>query len=161
MLILVAAPGTWRQEQQMAVRAMTNLEQILGPATRDLLDPQYAVAMVRYNATVHYLLSDRANWVLDWTRWRAEFVAAVHQVPDLETMTAQRSNIAIVNESTAEQFMNSAAVRRLTVPFLRNALLERFAAAESWWDVAFLFPIAFIDFDNKRFCRVLPRWYAP
>lgn len=130
---------------------MISLEQILGPPTPDLLDPQYAVAMVRHNEMVHYLLSDRDNWVLDWTRWRAEFVAAGHEVPDLETMTAQRSDIAVLDESTAEKFMHSPAVRRLTVAFLRNALLERFAAAESWWDVAFLFPIAFIDFDNRRF----------
>lgn len=29
--------------------------------------------------------------------------------------------------------------------------MEQFKSAQSWWDVGFLFPIAFIDFDSRRF----------
>jgi len=130
---------------------MTNLERILGSATPDLLDPQYAVAVVRYKGAIHWRLSDHDNWILDWKKWRNEFVAAGYEAPDLTAAAAKRFGIAVVDQNTAEEFLNAPEVRKLSLDFLRQALLERFPSAQSWWDVEFLFPIAFVDFDNKRF----------
>lgn len=130
---------------------MSNLEKILGPATPDLLDPQNVVAVVRYNGAIHWRLSDHDNWILDWNKWRDEFVAEGHQVPDLNAAVAQRSGIAVVDQNTAEAFLRAPEVHSLGLQFLRQALLERFPSAQSWWDVSFLFPVAFVDFDNRRF----------
>ena len=129
---------------------MTNLEKILGPATPELLDPRYVVAVARYKGVVHWLLSEPENLILDWKKRRDEFVAAGHQYPDLEMIAAQRAGVVLLDENTADKFLNASNARKLPLDFLRKALLERFASAQSWWDVGFLFPIAFIDFDNRR-----------
>jgi hypothetical protein len=57
----------------------------------------------------------------------------------------------MLDQDTAEEFLNAPTTHKLSFHFLRDALLERFRSAQSWWDVSFLFPIAFIDFDSKRF----------
>lgn len=128
---------------------MNNLEKILGRPTAELLDPQNAVAVVRYNGAIHWRWSDHDNWILDWRKWRDEFVATGHQVPELNAAVAQRSGIAVVDENTVEAFLHAPEVHSLDLQFLRQALLERFPSAQSWWDVGFLFPIAFVDFDNS------------
>jgi hypothetical protein len=131
---------------------MTNLQKMFGIAPiPGLLDPDYVVGVARYKNVVHWLLSDRDNFVLDLKKWRDEFVSAGYQVPELAVVAAQRSGIVVVDQSTAEEFLTSPEVHKLTLQFLRQNLLERFPSAKSWWDVGFLFPIAFIDFDNKRF----------
>ncbi|WP_155754754.1 group-specific protein [Burkholderia anthina] len=130
---------------------MTNLEEILGPASPKLLDRQYVVAVARHDATIHWLLTDHDNLVLDWKKWRDEFVAAGYQVPDQSATAPERSGIVVVDENSVEGFLAEPVTRRLSIDFLRSALLERFQNAKSWWDVGFLFPIAFVDFDNKRF----------
>lgn len=130
---------------------MTDLEKILGPATPELLDAQHAVAVVRHNGVIRWLLLDHDNLVLDLKKWRDEFVAAGYLVPDLSVAAAQRSGIAVVDQNTVEEFLSAPEAHKLSLQFLRQALLERFPSAQSWWDVGFLFPIAFIDFDNKRF----------
>ncbi|WP_081084958.1 hypothetical protein [Burkholderia territorii] len=130
---------------------MTDLEKILGPASPDLLDRQYAVAVARHKGEVHWLLSDHDNLVLDWEKWRGEFVAAGYEVPDQGATAMERAGIVVVDQNSAEEFLAEPITHRLSIGFLRNALLERFPSAKSWWDVGFLFPIAFIDFDSRRF----------
>ena len=129
---------------------MTNLENILGPATPELLDPQYAVVVVRHMGAIHWLLLNHDNLMLDLKKRRDEFVTAGYQYPDLNTVAGQRSGIVIFDQNTAEDFLGAPGAHKLSLQFLRQALLERFPSAQSWWDVGFLFPIAFIDFDKKR-----------
>lgn len=130
---------------------MTDLNKFLGSVPLGLLDPQYAVAVVRHHGAIRWLILDHDNLVLDFKKWRDEFVAAGYRVPDLSVAAAQRSGIVVVDEHTAEKFLGAPETRELSLEFLRRALLERFPSAQSWWDVGFLFPISFVDFDNKRF----------
>lgn len=130
---------------------MITLEEKLGPAEPELLEPQNVLAVVRYNGQILYCLSDRENWILDWNKWRAEFVAAGHAVPDIHIMARQRSGIAIVDRENVEQFLQIPGMHQIELDFLRKELVNRFPTAQSWWDVEFLFPIAFADFDNRRF----------
>lgn len=128
---------------------MTDLEKILGPASPGLLDPQYVVAVARFQGMVHWLLLEPENLVLDWTKWRNEFVEAGYQMPDGDVAAAQRAGIVVLDQDTAGEFFHAPEVHRLSLEFLRKALLERFESAQSWWDVGFLFPIAFVDFDSR------------
>src|ERR1700754_4602760 len=130
---------------------MTNLEKILGPATPELLDPRYAVAVARHKGVVYWLLLEPENLMLDWNKRRDEFVAAGHPYPDLNAVAAQRAGIVLLDQGSADEFLLAPETHKLSVDFLRQAFLERFPSAQSWWDVGFLFPIAFIDFDSKRF----------
>ncbi|RKP43273.1 group-specific protein [Trinickia fusca] len=106
---------------------------------------------MRHKGIIHWLLTNRDNLVLDWKKWRDEFVAAGYEVPDLSVGVVQRSGIVVVDQNTIDEFMSVPEVHKLSLQFLRQALLQRFPGAQSWWDVGFLFPIAFVDFDNKRF----------
>ena len=127
-----------------------------GP-TPDLLDPQYAVAVVRYKGVIQWRVSDHDNWVLDWEKWMDAFFTAGHQVPDLNVVAlAQRSGIRVVDQDSVEAFLAAPEIRSVDFQFLRQTLLERFPGAQSWWDLSFLFPIAFVDFDNKRFAGCYP-----
>lgn len=130
---------------------MTNLEKILGPASPELLDPQYAVAVARHKGVIHWLLLESENLILDWKKRRDEFVVAGYQYPELDMVASQRFGIVVLDQNTANEFLRTPEAHKLSLDFLRQALLERFPYAQSWWDVGFLFPIAFIDFDNKRF----------
>ncbi|RUL68621.1 group-specific protein [Dyella choica] len=130
---------------------MKSLEEILGPATPELLDPQYAVAVARHKEAVHWLLLEHENLVLDWKKRRDEFVAAGYHYPDLNVVANQRAGIVVLDQDTADEFLRAPETRKLDLNFLRQALLERLPSAQSWWDVDFLFPIAFVDFDHKRF----------
>lgn len=130
---------------------MKKLEEILGAATPELLDPQYVVAVARHRGVVHWLLLEPENLVLDWRKRRDEFVSAGHQFPDLNVVAAQRAGIVVLDQDTADDFLRAPEAHKLSPEFLQLALLERFQNAQSWWDVSFLFPIAFIDFDSRRF----------
>ena len=130
---------------------MSTLEDTLGPAEPELLEAQNVLAVVRHDGQIRYCLSDRDNWILDWNKWRDEFVAAGHAVPDIHVMARQRSGIAIVDSDNVEQFLRIPGMHQIDQDFLHKELVNRFPAAQSWWDVEFLFPIAFADFDNKRF----------
>jgi hypothetical protein len=130
---------------------MTSLETILKAASPDLLDPQYAVAVARHKGVIHWLLLEHENLILDWKKRRDEFITAGYPYPDLDVVAHQRSGIVMLDQDKAEEFLSSPTTHKLSFQFLRDALLERFQSAQSWWDVGFLFPIAFIDFDRKRF----------
>jgi hypothetical protein len=127
------------------------LKKILGVATPDLLDPQYAVAVARHKGVIHWLLLEHENLILDWKKRRDEFIAAGYPYLDLDVVAHQRSGIVMLDQDTAEEFLSAPTTHKLSFQFLQNALLARFQSAQSWWDVGFLFPIAFIDFDRKRF----------
>ncbi|WP_283150485.1 hypothetical protein [Silvimonas soli] len=130
---------------------MIKLEKNLEPAMHELLDPQYVVAVARYEGVIHWLLLEPENLLLDWEKRREEFVAAGYPYPDLRAVATQRSGIVVLDQHTAAEFLRAPEAHKLNLEFLRQVLLERLPSAESWWDVGFLFPIAFIDFDSKRF----------
>ncbi len=121
---------------------MTNLENILGPATPELLDPQYAVVVVRHMGAIHWLLLNHDNLMLDLKKRRDEFVAAGYQYPDLNTVAGQRSGIVIFDQNTAEDFLAAPGAHKLNLQFLRQALLERFPGASlgGMWAFCFRLP---------------------
>jgi len=115
------------------------------------LGPQYVVAVARHKGGIYWLLLEQENVILDWEKRRDAFIKAGHQYPDLSIVGAQRDGIIVLDQHVAEKFLNAPETHKLSLQFLRNSLVERFSNAKSWWDVEFLFPVAFIDFDRKRF----------
>ena len=130
---------------------MLDIDQILEDAVPGLMDSQYVAAVARHNGVIHWLLSDHDNLVLDWKKWREDFIAAGYQVRGESVVASEaRGGMVVVGQNEAERFLAVPVTHRLDIKFLRDALLERFSSVQSWWDVGFLFPIAFIDFDSKR-----------
>ncbi|WP_231409493.1 hypothetical protein [Ralstonia solanacearum] len=113
------------------------------------MDEAMAVGVVRHNGKIRWFRMNRDNWILDWQKWRDEFVKAGLDVPPLDA--SGRFGISIVNENTVEEFIRAASDFELTEGELRSELLQRFQDAKSWWDVSDLFPIVFVDFDSKSY----------
>ena len=70
----------------------------------DLRDAANALAAVRCQGNVRYYVSDLENWILDWTRWRDEFVAAGYAVPAQVGTAGQRDGTQFVDERHAARF---------------------------------------------------------
>lgn len=89
-------------------------------------------------------------WILDWRKWRNHFVQAGIDVPDEEASAPERFDIVVVDEYSVDEFLQGMHEFELSKHDLRLQLLNRYEAATSWWDVSDLFPIVFVDFDNKK-----------
>ncbi|MGY8768216.1 MAG: hypothetical protein ACKVH8_07280 [Pirellulales bacterium] len=50
----------------------------------NLLDVELVVVVVKYRGEFHWYRSDRDLWVLDWKKWRQDFVDAGSNPPTLE-----------------------------------------------------------------------------
>lgn len=69
-------------------------------------------------------MSDHDNLVLDWEKWRDEFVAAGYEVPDQSATAMERVGNVVVDQNSAEEFLADPITHRLSIGFLRSALLE-------------------------------------
>ncbi|MFD2426822.1 hypothetical protein ACFSUI_25530 [Ralstonia solanacearum] len=76
------------------------------------MDEVVAVGVVRHNGKIRWFRMDRDNWILDWQKWRDEFIKAGLDVPPLDA--SGRFGISIVNEDTVEEFIRAASDFELT-----------------------------------------------
>lgn len=106
------------------------------------------IGIVRRNGSLRWYRADRETWVLDWPKWRDDFLAAGHEVPELDFN--ERFGIAVVDDSSAEAFLSAMATFEVDVEALRDQFDERYPGAASWWDVEDLFPSVFVDFDRHE-----------
>ncbi|MEH1935963.1 MAG: hypothetical protein V7L14_20150 [Nostoc sp.] len=106
------------------------------------------VTVVRSRGNIRYFRSDIDIWILDWNKWRDEFLNAGYQVPELDV--SERFGITVVNQETAERFLSAVSIFEISKNNLHTELLTRYPNAKSWWDVSDLFPTVFVDFDKNR-----------
>lgn len=102
----------------------------------------------RLNGSIRWFRSERDLWVLDVNKWRNEFVEAGYEMPAFTD--DYRFGIHCVDETNAEQFLKHISDLEVVRDDLSRELAQRYPTAKSWWDVGDLFPIMFVDFDNKR-----------
>jgi hypothetical protein len=107
------------------------------------------VVVVRYKEKIRWFRSNREWWVLDLNKWRDDFIKHGYKVQEFEN--SYRFGIRIVNQETAQHFLDCISAFELSKDELSIALAKRYVTASSWWDVSDLFPIMFVNFDN---CRV-------
>jgi hypothetical protein len=113
----------------------------------DSMDEQI-VAVVRHEGLIRWFRSERELWILDYRAWRDAFAQRGHSVPDLDDN--DRGGIHVVDQHSAARFLSFMAPYELDGVQLGKELATRFPTAQSWWDVADLFPITFVDFDGRR-----------
>lgn len=111
-------------------------------------DIENVVVMVRYLGAIKWFRSDRDLWVLDIDKWRGEFIDQGYDVPEFSQ--SYRFGIRSVNQDNAGLFLDNMSEFEVDRDKLASELAMRFANARSWWDVKDLFPIMFVDFDEKR-----------
>ncbi|UTZ25212.1 group-specific protein [Vibrio campbellii] len=110
-------------------------------------EPQY-VFVVRLNGEFKWYRSDRDLWVLDVNKWRNEFIAHGYEVPEFQN--DYRFGIHSINQDMAKQFLDAISDFEVSKDQLSIELAKRFSEAKSWWDVGDLFPIMFVNFDDRR-----------
>ena len=113
-----------------------------------LLDVELVVVVVRKNDSFHWYRSDRELWVLDLNKWHKEFQDAGHATPDVDS--SDRFGIDVVNDETIDRFLDAMSEFEISHEKLRAGLARRFPSAESWWDVGKLFPIMFININDRH-----------
>jgi len=106
------------------------------------------VAVVRISGRFRWYRSDRDLWVLDLQKWRNSFTIHGHFVPELDD--SDRGGIHVVTRESASRFLDLMSQYELKSDQLSIELAERYTTARSWWEVADLFPIIFVDFDSER-----------
>ncbi len=111
-------------------------------------DIEIVVTVIRYHEKIRWFRSDRDLWVLDVNKWRNEFISYGYDVPDFNDQ--YRFGIRVVNQETVEKFLENMSDFEISKSKLSFELARRFTTASSWWDIKDLFPILFVDFDNKH-----------
>jgi hypothetical protein len=106
------------------------------------------VITVRYHGKIRWFRSDRELWILDLNKRRDEFVSCGVNFPDLGE--EYRFGIRVVNFETVERFLDEMSNFEISKNELSLEFLGRFNSAGSWWDVQDLFPVMFVDFDERR-----------
>lgn len=105
------------------------------------------VAVTRYKDHFRWYRSDRDLWILDYIKWRNSFVSRGYSAPDLDD--SDRGGIHVVSGENADSFFEYMKIFEVKKDDLSIGLAKRFPTAKSWWDVADLFPIIFVDFDDE------------
>lgn len=111
-------------------------------------DIEIVVAIVRHRGQIRWFRSTRELWVLDYRKWRAAFISRGYSAPELDD--SDRGGVHVVDSDTAGLFLDFMAEYEVRQDELSHELATRYSSAQSWWDVADLFPIIFVDFDRKH-----------
>jgi hypothetical protein len=85
--------------------------------------------------------------VMDWNAWHDAFVSHGYSLPAQNP--ADRFGILVVDESTADAFLNAISANKLDEDWLRNQL-RSFSPNLDWDEIAHLFPRLMIDFDSRK-----------
>lgn len=96
--------------------------------------------------------SIRDYWVLDLVKWKNSFIDSGYRVdPD---DYSYRFDIPIVDETTANTFLEKMRLYRLNRETLARELETVIRDGVTWWDVAELFPVLMVDFDDRRVASI-------
>jgi hypothetical protein len=118
-------------------------------------DENIIVVVVRYQGEIRYYQSDQDLWVLDVNKWRNEFIAHGYDMPEFNDDF--RFGIKIVNEKTVDKFLTSMSCYEVEKDELSYQLAIRYQTAYSFWDVIDLFPVIFVNFDEKKVAGFYPQ----
>lgn len=112
------------------------------------------VVVVRFKGSWAWFRSEQDLWVLDWRKWRDDFVSAGYDPPALNG--DDRFGIIVVNDETAESFLRNMKIHEVRKDLLQEEFLANLRCDRSWWSVAHLFPVAFVDFDKHKVFSLYP-----
>lgn len=108
---------------------------------------ELVIVAIRYQSKIRWFKGERELWILDLVKLRDAFKENGYQVPELDD--SDRFGLHILDENNVETFLDKIQGNEISCSELSARLESRFPSANSWWDVADLFPIMFIDFDAK------------
>jgi len=104
--------------------------------------------VVKLDVRIRWFRSERDLWVLDVNKWRNEFVDLGYNVPDFNDKF--RFGLRVINQENAKYFLDCMSEYEINKDSLSITLAQKFTSANSWWDVKELFPIMFVNFDERK-----------
>ncbi len=110
-------------------------------------EPLIIVAVKRSGSWLWHR-SIRDYWVLDLVKWKNSFLDSGYRV-DLDDYS-YRFDIPIADETTADVFLEKMRPYLLNRETLARELEAEIRNGVTWWDVAHLFPVLMVDFDDRR-----------
>lgn len=116
----------------------------------DKAENELEVGAVKHGGHIKWFRMERSSWVLDWHKWENDLELGEAAATDSDDAWVDRDIPQVINETTLEQFLNGAARFDVSIDQLKNELTKRFPTAKSFWDVADLFPVVFVDFDRQH-----------
>ena len=112
------------------------------------------IVVTRCRGMIGWYDSDPDFWILDQRKWAEAFVAAGHEVDP--TDFSHRFGIAIVDESTAVEFLEKMSDYAVPQDTLRARLETAAKPGADWFDVAEYLPVLFVDFDARKLWSIHP-----
>lgn len=116
---------------------------------------EYAVdviACVRFRGGWGWYVGEKDLWVMDQVKYREAFVGAGYEPGPAG---ADRFDIPVLDEETAERFLAEMGPARVEKAALADELLRR-QPASSWDEVIDLSPSLFVDFDGRVLKSLYP-----
>ena len=108
------------------------------------LEPEYAriiVCGVMHRGEFRWFVSEREYWFLDQIKWAVAFDGG-----DLDV--DERFGIPVVNENSADLFLENMALFEVTTTELRATLKQRLPAS-GWEEFGDFCPSLYTDFDQR------------
>ncbi|MEN1988152.1 hypothetical protein [Paenibacillus hubeiensis] len=116
--------------------------------------PVYAdiiIVGVYYKNIFNWYLTDKDYWILDLNKRREDFLKAGYSY-DLDPILDFRFNIEVVNEETAEEFLNAIDGYKVNLDDIRT-IIESGNYGDTILSVA---PSLLVHFDHKRLVSNFP-----
>lgn len=118
---------------------------------REEVSENDVIAVIHYKDEWGFYAGEEDLWVMDWNAWHNAFVSQGYSAP--APNPADRFGVLVVDEATADAFLNAISENRLDEDWLRNQL-RSFGPNCQWDEVAHLFPRVMIDFDARKLFSV-------
>lgn len=110
--------------------------------------PQEIIVGVLYKKKWAWYITDKDYWFLDLIKLGEAFIAKGYDI-DLYDFS-DRFNIGILNEETAELFLDCIKNYRIETRNLSKMIQEFFETTNDLEEILDLTPSLFVDFDTKR-----------
>jgi len=113
----------------------------------DIDEGKRVVVVIRRSGDFSWYRSDVDLWIMDINKLNDAF--AGFGIASPEALPDERVGIPVVDETTAADFLSRMQKHEVSKDDLANELVTLTPYTTSWWDVAEIFPIMFVDFDNR------------
>lgn len=114
--------------------------------------PKYAetiIVLVKFRESFRWFVADKEIWFLDLKKLISSYLEKGYDVPNPDDFS-DRFNIAVVNEDTAEDFLQKISILEVRTEELKT-MLEQGTS-----HVSDMVPSLYVDFDDKEFTSYYP-----
>ena len=111
-----------------------------------IMDEDDRIAYIRYKDQLYLYCMERWNWVLDGRKWNDAWKRLNQPASAFEA----RFGIEVLDQHTIATFMSKSKDFQVDPEILRNELKELCCLAEDIFDIQYILPRVYIDFDRKH-----------